>query len=66
MSDFWTEYNRRRAMNHVALMLAARAASQAAERGEVPDAGLRKRMADALRDYDDVARMLRDRMKEAA
>ena len=60
--DFWSEYDRRRATNHVALMLAARAAVAEIERNDVAREETRRRLQACLDEYDAVARLLRDRV----
>ena len=62
---FWRDYHRRRSMNHVALMLGARAVQAALDAGEPVDDGTRRRLRAALDDYDAVQRSLRERVGEA-
>lgn len=63
-AEFWRDYHRRRSMNHVALMLAARAMQASVDAGTPVDAGTRRRMRAALEEYDDVQRALRDRVQD--
>ncbi len=59
---FWRDYHRRRSMNHVALMLTARAVQAALDAGEPVDDGTRRRLRAALDDYESVQRTLRERV----
>jgi hypothetical protein len=59
---FWRDYHRRRSMNHVALMLTARAVQAALDAGEPVDDGTRRRLRAALDDYESVQRSLRERV----
>jgi hypothetical protein len=63
---FWRDYHRRRSMNHVALMLTARAVQAALDAGEAVDAGTRRRLRAALDDYETAQRLLRERVGEVA
>jgi hypothetical protein len=59
---FWRDYHRRRAMNHAALMLTARAVQAALDAGAPVDDGTRRRLRAALDDYEAVQRTLRERV----
>lgn len=61
---FWREYHRRRSMNHVALMLSARAVESALAAGDAIDDGVRRRLRVALDEYAAVQRSLRERVGE--
>jgi hypothetical protein len=63
---FWRDYHRRRSMNHVALMLSARAVQAALDGGEPVDDGTRRRLRAALDDYEAVQRSLRERVGDVA
>lgn len=62
---FWRDYHRRRSMNHVALMLGARAVQAALDGGEPVDDGTRRRLRAALDEYEAVQRSLRERVGDA-
>lgn len=63
---FWRDYHRRRSMNHVALMLSARAVQAALDAGACVDDGTRRRLRAALYDYESVQRTLRERVGDLA